>query len=175
MKGLVLAICLSTAWAPAIAQVYKCPQAGGGYAYQQDPCTKGTEVKVRGAKGATLTEGELASRQQVFKSTDMTEAGMKESRCLSAANENIYRPVNERAAGYQRQMGVLNQQLAGARNNLAGATYASGIRTQIASLQQSIASERSSADASMAAARQRCADQRRQDEQTIEKRYSKGE
>ncbi|WP_337054999.1 DUF4124 domain-containing protein [Pseudoxanthomonas sp. USHLN014] len=153
--------------------VYKCKGKDGGTAYQSSPCSPDAQpVKVQGTRAATLTEGEIANRQAVFKSTDLSSAGIAEQNCLSAANSRIYGSSNQRVAEYQAQISRLNARAARANNNLAGATFESGLRTQIASLQQSIAQERSAADTSMNAERQRCGDQRAEAERAIEKRYA---
>lgn len=156
----------------AAAQVYKCKGANGEAVYSQQACgSQAEEMKVRSSKVPTANAGEAATRAAVYRSTDLSDAAIAERNCLSSANSSIYQPVNSRISGYQRQIGELNAAAARARNNLAGATYEAGIRTQLAGLQQTIASERQAADASMNLARQRCADDRRERQAAIEKKY----
>lgn len=172
MKKLCVLLCLAAVAAPASAQVYKCAGPGGVTVYSQNPCGAGSkEVTVRGTRAATPTAGEESNRQSVFKSTDLADAGIKERNCVASASERIYSPMESRVAGYERQIGALNQEIAQARNNLAGATYSTGIRNQIGALNQSIATERTNADSQMTAARQQCAEARQRDEEAIQKRY----
>ena len=157
---------------PAGAQVYKCKGPGGVTVYSQNACgSDSKELNVRGTRAATTTAAEEANRQTVYKSTDLSEAGIKERNCLAAADDRIYAPMRSRVSGYERQIGALNQELATANNNLAGATYATGIRGQIASLNQSIATERSNADTQMSNSRQQCAEARRREEEAIQRKY----
>ncbi|MGH8038927.1 MAG: DUF4124 domain-containing protein [Pseudomonas sp.] len=156
----------------AAAQVYKCKGASGEAVYSQRPCgAQAEEMKVRSSKAASSTAGEAATRAAVYRSTDLSDAAIAERNCLASSSSSIYQPVNSRIAGYQRQIGELNAAAARAKNNLAGATYEAGIRTQLAGLQQTIATERQAADASMNLARQRCANDRRERQSAIEKKY----
>ncbi|WP_165424327.1 DUF4124 domain-containing protein [Pseudoxanthomonas winnipegensis] len=177
MKRLVLAaLALFAALAAGSAHaqaIYKCKAKDGGNAYQAAPCGPDAKpIKVQGTRAASMTDGELANRAAVFKSTDLSSAGIAEQNCLNAANSRIYGSSNQRVADYQAQISRITAQAARANNNLAGATYDSGLRTQIASLQQSIAQERSVADTTMNSERQRCADRRAEAERAIEKRYA---
>lgn len=173
MNKLIVLLGLSAAALPAAAQVFKCKGPDGVTVYSQHACGSGSkELTVRGTRAATPTAGEEANRTSVFKSTDLTDAGIRERNCLSSADARIYAPAQSRIAGYERQIAGLNAELSQARNNLAGATYATGIRSQISSLSQNIANERSSADTQMTAARQQCSDARRRDEEAIQQRYA---
>ncbi|HGM5444773.1 TPA: hypothetical protein ACKP0F_001536 [Stenotrophomonas maltophilia] len=62
--------------------------------------------------------------------------------------------------------------MAASSNNLAGATRDSGIRAQIASLQQSLSAERMAADTQMASAREQCASTRRERERSVRDKFS---
>lgn len=157
------------------AQVYKCKGTSGETVYSQRACDgQAEEMKVRSSKAPSATAGETATRAAVYRSTDLSDAAIAERNCLSSASSSIYQPVNSRIGGYQRQIAELNAAASRARNNLAGATYEAGIRTQLAGLQQTIASERQAADASMNQAGQRCADDRRERQAAIEKKYQVG-
>ncbi|WP_238379821.1 MULTISPECIES: hypothetical protein [Stenotrophomonas] len=61
----------------------------------------------------------------------------------------------------------MNRQLATTNATLAGATQDSGIRAQIASLQQSLSAERVAADTQMANAREQYASTRRYRERSV--------
>ena len=52
MKKAAIALAMA-ACAPAMAQVYKCPDAGGRTVIQQIPCAGGKELDVRPASGRT--------------------------------------------------------------------------------------------------------------------------
>ncbi len=168
--GLALAgLALSQA---VVAQVYKCKGPGGETVYSQQPCSPQAEaVNVRTNKAASTTAGEAENRKAVFRSTDLSDAAIAERNCLASARSSIYPQLDSRLSEYQRQMARLNADAALARNNLAGATYQAGIRSQYAGLQQTIVSERQAADASMSRERQRCADERRERQAAIEKKY----
>ncbi|MEG2805043.1 DUF4124 domain-containing protein [Stenotrophomonas sp.] len=165
--------CLGGALAgQAHAQVYKCTGKNGETVYAQNPCGAGAkEVQLGSTRAATRSSSEVATRQAVFRSTDLSDAAIAERNCTASARSNIYGPVDGRIAGYQRQVDALNQQLSAPRENLANATYDSGIRAQVASLQQSISAERQTAETSLNSSRQRCADQRREREAAIERKY----
>ncbi len=72
-----------------------------------------------------------------------------------------------------RQIAELNRQL-GQRTNgtLARATQDSGIRAQVASMQQSLSAERVAADTQMANAREQCASTRRDRERSVRDKFS---
>lgn len=152
----------------AFGQVYKCT-VNGGTVYSQTPCgSDAVPVKVHAApKVRTDT---TAPRAAASGSVDVSDAAIAERICLQNSEGPIYRASNSRVSQYESQIGTLNRQISLANNNLAGATYESGLRTQIAAIQQSIASERASADTLAANARQSCMSRRTQQEAEIRER-----
>ncbi|WP_141057019.1 DUF4124 domain-containing protein [Stenotrophomonas rhizophila] len=158
----------------AQAQVYKCTGAKGETVYAQQPCGAGAkEVTVRASRAATRTPGEAATQSAVFRSTDLSDASIAERNCMNAARSNIQGPIDRRIETYQRQVAALNQQLGRTDEDaLAAATRDAGVRAQIASLEQSISAERRSADSTLTSAQQRCAQQRRDREASIERTYA---
>lgn len=165
---------LATFAGDATAQVFKCKGANGEVVYSQHACGTGAqEVRVKSSRPATRTDGEIANRDAVFRSTDLSDSSIAERNCVASARSSIYGPVESRIAGYQRQIAQLNRELSTAANNLAGATFESGIRGQISGLQQSISTERMTAESSMNSARQRCSDERRLRETAIDKKYER--
>jgi len=173
MLKVVLGIALLAAAPWASAQVYKCKGASGETVYSQDPCGKGAEpVKLRSNRAATETAGEAANRSAVYRTTELTDAGIAERNCLQSEQSRIYGPLDARAQAANRQVADLNRQLAGASGSLAGATADAGIRAQISSLQQSLSAERSAADGQMSAARDRCSAARRDREKEVHDKYS---
>jgi hypothetical protein len=174
--GLALA-CAAGAFAaaaPAQAQVYKCTGSKGETVYAQQPCGAGAkEVTVRAHRAATRTPGETATQAAVFRSTDLSDASIAERNCMNAAQSNIQGAADRRIQTYQRQVAALNQQLGHTDEDaLAAATREAGVRAQVASLEQSISAERRSADNSLTTAQQRCSEQRRDREASIERKYA---
>lgn len=157
----------------AAAQVFKCKGGNGETVYSQHPCgPQAQEMKVRAAKAPSVSAAEVANRDAVYRSTDLSDAAIAERNCLASSRASIYPSAESRIAGYQRQIAGLNASAERANNNLAGATLDAGIRAQISGLQQSITSEHQVADTAMNAARQRCADQRREREAVIGQKYN---
>ena len=173
MRFILLGI-MALACAPnALGQVYKCKGKSGEPVYQQQPCSPDSKpIPVRGTKAATRTQGEDQTRTQVFRATDLSDAAIAERSCMNGAQQSIYGPSDARISGYRDQIAKLNGELSLVRNNLAGATLASGLHTQISGLQNAIATEQAAAAQQMTVATQRCADARRAREKAIEERYA---
>lgn len=169
MKKELTCIALATMAAIGVthAQVYKCAGPGGSTVYSQAPCgANAQEVQVRNSAPPT-NDGSDRNRAAVAQSVALSSAGIAERNCIQRAESDILGPSNRRIGDYQRQISSLNSQMARANNNLAGATWQTGLRNQIASLQQSIATERASADAQLLTARQNCGAIRRAREEEI--------
>lgn len=157
----------------ASAQVYKCTGASGETTYSRDPCGAGAQpMKLRSNRAAAETEGEAANRTAVYRTAELSDAGIAERNCLQGEQSRIYTPLEARSQAVGRQVADLNRQLAATNSNLAGATTESGIRAQISSLQQSLSSERVAADSQMSSARDRCAAARRERESSVHEKYS---
>ncbi|HED4877803.1 TPA: DUF4124 domain-containing protein [Stenotrophomonas maltophilia] len=157
----------------AAGQVYKCRGGAGETIYSQEPCSpKAEPLKLRSNRASVESAGEAANRAAVYQTTELADAGIAERNCLSGEQGRIYGPVNARNQEVSRQIASLNRQLATAKNNLAGATYASGLRSQISSLQQAQSAERIAADSQMAAARQRCGTERSERERAAREKHS---
>lgn len=156
----------------AAGQVYKCKGGAGETVYSQEPCSpKAEPMKLRSNRASAESAGEAANRAAVYQTTELADAGIAERNCVSGEQRRIYGPVDARNQEVSRQLANLNRQLATAKNNLAGATYASGLRSQIASLQQAQSAERIAADSQMAAARQRCATERGERERAVREKH----
>ncbi|NYZ63006.1 DUF4124 domain-containing protein [Luteimonas deserti] len=161
-------VALALAAGGAQAQVYKCVRANGATEYAQTPCGENArEVEVRSPPTTSAEDGSSRNRQAIAQSTALSSAGIAERNCVQRAEADILGPSNRRAAAYQQQINALNAQLARADNDLAGATSQSGIRSQIAGIQQAMATDRSSANAQVVVARQECATARRTREDEI--------
>ncbi|HHV7321188.1 MULTISPECIES: DUF4124 domain-containing protein [Stenotrophomonas] len=157
----------------ASAQVYKFKCASGETVYSQNPCAAGAEpMKLRSSRSSTETAGEASNRAAVYQNTELADAGIAERNCVQGERSRIYGPLESRSQQVGRQVAELNHQLAAAGTNLAGATQDSGIRAQIASLQQSLSAERVAADTQMSNAREQCASVRRERERSVRDKFS---
>ncbi|CCP10880.1 Keratin, type I cuticular Ha5 [Stenotrophomonas maltophilia SKK35] len=174
MKGILLAVALMAGGAPlASAQVYKCKGASGETVYSQNPCAAGAEpMKLRSTRPSTESAGEASNRAAVYQNTALADAGIAERNCVQGERSRIYGPLESRSQQMGRQIAELNRQLATAGTQLAGATQDSGIRAQIASLQQSMSAERVAADTQMSNAREQCAATRRERERSVRDTFS---
>ena len=174
MKGkVVMAMLLLGCFPLASAQVYKCKGASGETVYSQNPCAAGAEpMKLRSSRSSTETAGEASNRAAVYQNTELADAGIAERNCVQGERSRIYGPLESRSQQVGRQVAELNRQLAAAGTSLAGATQDSGIRAQIASLQQSLSAERVAADTQMSNAREQCASVRRERERTVRDKFS---
>lgn len=174
MKRKVMMAMMLLGCAPlASAQVYKCKGASGETVYSQNPCAAGAEpMKLRSSRSSTETAGEASNRAAVYQNTELADAGIAERNCVQGERSRIYGPLESRSQQVGRQVAELNRQLAAAGTSLAGATQDSGIRAQIASLQQSLSAERVAADTQMSNAREQCASVRRERERTVRDKFS---
>ncbi len=174
MKGKAVMAMILLGCAPlASAQVYKCKGASGETVYSQNPCAAGAEpMKLRSSRSSTETAGEASNRAAVYQNTELADAGIVERNCVQGERSRIYGPLESRSQQVGRQVAELNHQLAAAGTNLAGATQDSGIRAQIASLQQSLSAERVAADTQMSNAREQCASVRRERERSVRDKFS---
>lgn len=174
MKRNLLVAALLSGCAPlAAAQVYKCKGASGETVYSQNPCAVGIEpMKLRSNRSSAETAGEAANRAAVYQNTELADAGIEERHCVQGERSRIYGPLDSRGQQVGRQVAELNRQLTATNANLAGATQDSGIRAQIASLQQSLSAERVAADTQMSSAREQCASTRRERERSVRETFS---
>lgn len=174
MKGFLLGAVLLIGVMPlASAQVYKCKGASGETVYSQNPCAAGAEpMKLRSSRGSAESAGEAANRAAVYRNTGLADAGIEERNCVQGERSRIYGPLESRSQQVGRQVADLNRQLAAPTGTLAAATRDSGIRAQIASLQQSLSAERVAADTQMSNAREQCAATRRERERAVHDTFS---
>jgi len=132
--------------APAMAQIYKCPDASGRTVIQQVPCAGGKAMNVRPASGhdparaPVLAPADAAAGGGAAAAKPMTEAerinrrtrlSQLESREIDGAKRAILRG-QERC---RSEAAAINAQRGTARNNLAGATYLQSLGTQEQALQ----------------------------------------
>jgi hypothetical protein len=159
----LLALFLLLAALPATAQtIYKCKGASGRIEYQQMPCAneaatiESREVKAPGP--ASASTGGLDARTSMTRQVEATRLEESVQRCISAASANAYRAPERRIKQLEADKARIQADIRRANNNLAGASWEAGLRSQIGSIEAAIATERSSADNIFNQARQRCLD-----------------
>jgi hypothetical protein len=167
MKWIIVLVAL-TAWSDCSAQtVYKCKDKNGAPIFSQQPCASDpAKVETLEVKGIGKADPEAARAQKDSEDASFVSRSIdrKERECV----ENRVRPIqsssNARVSGYQQRIDGLQIQTTRAKNNLAGATWESGIRSEIAALQTSISTERASADRLVSDAVAACAEERKRSE-----------
>lgn len=170
-----LLICLLFVASPAIGQtVFKCTDAKGATVYSQKPCSADPkavqEVRVR-THQPTVDPQSQRYLEEMNTVAEKAEIPRAESYCLQAANDRIYPGMRRRVAQIDRDIAQLEYKLSLANNNLAGATYATGIRQQIATLQGNRTTEFSNAETLMGNARTQCGAQRAAAERAFQERH----
>lgn len=158
MKRLLFAALLLPTAATA-QTVYKCT-TNGQTAYQQQPCAddaKSTELRFRDNNADPLSNDAYLRMSRNVKLNDINRTG---DECVAEANRRIWYQANRRIARLDQQINRLRLNIQRANNNAAGASWEAGMRSEIAGLEQAIATERTSADALVMEAEQRCNDQR---------------
>lgn len=147
--------------------VYKCKDKSGAPVFSQQPCaTDPRQVETIEVKGIGKTDPEAAAAQRASEEASFVASGIarRERECIASRANPIESSSNARVAGYEQRIAVLQQKIRLANNNLAGATYESGIRNEIAALQTSISTEQSSAGRLISDAISACADDRKREE-----------
>lgn len=156
MKRLLFAALLLPAAAPA-QTVYKCT-INGQTAYQQQPCAddaNATTLQFKQRKEETAGTDAYLRLSRNVKLNDINRTG---DECVAEANRRIWYQANRRIARLDQQINRLRLNILRANNNAAGASWEAGMRSEIAGLEQAIATERTSADALVMEAEQRCND-----------------
>lgn len=145
--------------APAMAQIYKCPDANGRTVIQQVPCMGGKAMNVRPASGhdparapvpapadAAVGGGAAAAKPmtEAERINARTEASQRDRRRDELQNRGV--PSADAAIGATRrncraEMARLEADRGTANNNLAGATYLQSLATQEQALQMRCAAE----------------------------------
>ena len=160
---------------PSAAQkIYKCitPQST---VYSQLPCSSSgdqTELVIKQAPPPRRTEAEIANMEAMQRNSAVATAAHHEQACRRAASDTAWRPANAAIARHEAQIRTHEAEMARARNNLAGATYQTGIREQISTLNQLITTERGNALARESEGQARCAEQRAEAERQAQQKSS---
>lgn len=153
MKTLLVVMAAGLLSAPACAQtVYKCKDDSGVVVFSQRPCAADPAKVETVDTSSALKTGTGGS---VAEQSEFAEANEVRRRCENRLNAIAGRYAANRDR-ISRQISALEWQAGRARNNLAGATYNSGIRQQIAGLATERGALASAEAAEMEAARGRC-------------------
>lgn len=155
---LFLAACAS---AQASQPIYRCVGANGEVAFVPTPCDEKAEpLRLRGhpPSNAASPAADIAptaeavpvgtTRPRLSGEQRMAEEGnirIREQRCLTAAAERAWVGVTDSVASRRATIARLERETLRARNNLAGATWESGLREQIAAETTAIATEEANA------------------------------
>lgn len=151
LMALALALSGSLALA-APPSVYKCTGKQGTVVFSQTPCSPNAQQVDTSSALRTGSGGEEALQA--------ISAGVADSNCRKDAERTTLSASQGRIDALAAEKADLERRTRRANNNLAGATYESGLRQQIAGIETSIQQERNSAQAAYRAALAAC-DERR--------------
>lgn len=139
--------------------IYKCTAADGTTMYSQMPCGK-HEKKIElkpDRKPDAFARSQIRALNQYRQENDMDR---REASCIQELSSAQINNSDRRISDLQGELRRLNVRIRYANNNLAGATYESGLRTQMGATQSSIATERASESAALSNAHRVCAERR---------------
>lgn len=139
--------------------LYKC-KTESGVTYADKPCSANAqtvEVKAQAKMGISNDEAGRMSADYEQRVRDI-KAGRGENACLDSAHRRIFNPLEAREAATRGRIDALRRSMAISNNNAAGAQRDTGIQTEIAGLESSIATERANAASLMSSERSLCAD-----------------
>lgn len=173
--GWLTLVAVAAAWpGVTLAQTaYRCTGPDGTPIFSQNPCADDAEeIQI---KVVAPPQGELdAAGERARDLAARVTLENDEAACVRRAEDRAYRPLNSRVSQLQRRIADLEAQIARRANNLAGATWEAGMREEIASLHQAIATERSTASGLAASYRAQCAEDRRRREDEARARAESG-
>lgn len=174
MRSLVLCLLLF----PSVGYsqtIYKCKGPGGRIVYQQMPCVdEAATIEQRQIKHHTPTASVAAApdaQTSMTRNVELTRADEATRRCISAASNNSYGASDRRLTQLEADKARLQQQIRLANNNLAGAAWESGLRSQLGSIEAAISTERASADALFNQARARCEEDAQRRKAELQSRF----
>lgn len=159
IASVVLLLAVSVAQGQAM---YKCKTASGRTIYQQQPCAgSATEVERREIKADPAGDAQagVSAQAAMMRGVAMTDIDYETSACMGSASRRVFGPMERRVANLEGEKQALLRQTQQANNNLAGASWESGLRSQIAGLDSAIATERAMADATFSRERSLCQEQ----------------
>lgn len=174
MRSLFLLLLLLPAASHA-QTIYKCKGPSGRTVYQQMPCAdESATIEARQIKADTPSQEVSAqpdARTAMTRNVELTRADEATRRCINAASSSAYSGAEQRIRQLEADKARIENQMRYANNNLAGAAWESGMRSQLGSLETAIATERSSADALFNQARMRCEDDALRRKQELQERF----
>jgi len=145
MNKTLLAAALLLSTAPALAQVYKCPDAGGRTVIQQMPCAGGSEMNVKPASGRA-TVAPLGAASTAPGAKPMTEAERLNALSDASARSRRKQDLDERIVprarmemyGHRetcaRELDELKSDQYAYKQNLYGKAHAAQRASEMASL-----------------------------------------
>lgn len=155
--------------------IYKCKGSGGRTVYQQMPCAdESATIEQRQIKQHTPDSSVSAApdaQTAMTRNVELTRADEATRRCINAASSNSYGASDRRLAQLEADKARLQQQIRLANNNLAGAAWESGLRSQLGSIEAAISTERASADGLFNQARARCEEDAQRRKAELQSRF----
>ena len=171
----ILLIFLACSTASHAQTVFKCAAAGGRTVYQQTPCADEASTlearPIREQSASTQPGGAPDARTAMARNVELSRSEDELSRCLGSARVRAYSGADARTADLQAQKRELLNRTRFANNNMAGASWEAGLRSQIAGIDAAIATERSAADALFSQQRQQCLEENRQRRADAQRRF----
>ena len=165
MRVLFFVGMLAIANAASGQTVFKCKNPDGTSTYSEKPCSKDAssvqQINVRAPQPPTVDPAAAENMEKIRLSNEKAGIARGEEYCLRDASDRIYPPLRRRVAEIDTKIAQLRNAIRYSSNNLAGATFANGLREQISTLEQIRSTEMTSADSQMSSERTRCAEERR--------------
>lgn len=161
MKRTILFLVMLPAMSDA-QTVFKCT-SNGQTAYQQQPCADNARAEaLQFRQSGDTTQTHNDAYQKLSRNVKLTDIANDADECMTAARSRVWGKADRRISRLSAQIQRLRLNILYANNNAAGASWESGLRSEIAGLEQAIATERTSADGLVMEAEQRCIEQRDQ-------------
>lgn len=152
---LFLTLCSST----AAQTVYKCVDANGAPGFSQRPCDADpARVTTMSIKPVGREDPAATARVADLSRVQLLNAAQRE--CVERGATGHVDSSNARIRGHEQRIAQLEARASRARNNLAGATWESGMRQEIAALRTAISDEHHSRASLVASVQGRCAQER---------------
>jgi hypothetical protein len=134
---LFVALAFLASTAHADRKIYSCKDAAGNAIFSPQPCgADSKEVAIDAGHAGTDTQPQSSEAIQAISD------GEADSDCRRMAKRNATYSNDTTIQDLERRKGNLEKQASYATNNLAGATYESGIRQQMGDLDIAISQER---------------------------------
>lgn len=166
MRNFIAVVLLAgmAAISPATGQtIYKCKSATGSNIYSQEPCGKhGDKVTLAPVrKLSPMQQSRVDAQNTKYAEQDKAQQlNRRQEQCVRNMTSGQLSGSDERIYRYRKQIRGLQATVRRASNNLAGATWESGLREQISGLNQSISSEQATQAHALSNARSVCNTQR---------------